>query len=60
MTRGLDEEEAAVDTCILDITVTLGSKFLPEVCRVLVLDVLHDRVPTSCIVSSIVSRGVLC
>lgn len=47
VTRGLDEKEAAVNTGILDITVTLGRKFLSEVCRVLVLDVLDDRIPTS-------------
>ena len=57
MARGLDEEQAAVDTGILDITVTLGRKFLPEVCRVLVLDVLHDGVPTGGTVSSIISTG---
>lgn len=56
MTRRLDEEEAAVNTGILDITVTLGSKFLSEVCRVLVLDVLHDRVPTGDTVSSVISK----
>lgn len=59
MARGLDEEEAAVDTGILDITVTLGSKFLPEVCRVLVLDVFHDRVPTSRAVSFNRIEGML-
>lgn len=32
MARGLDEEQAAVDTGILDIAVTLGREFLPEVC----------------------------
>ena len=51
MARGLDEEQAAVDTGILDITVTLGREFLPEVCRVLVLDVFHNWVPTSRLVS---------
>lgn len=53
MARGLDEKQAAVDTGILDITVTLSSKFLAEVCRMLVLDVLHNRVPTECVISSI-------
>lgn len=51
MARGLDEKQAAVDTGILNITVTLGSKFLAKVCRVLILDVLHNRIPTRCIVS---------
>jgi len=53
MSRRLDEKQAAVDTGILDITVTLGSEFLAEVCRMLVLDVLHNRVPTECVISSI-------
>lgn len=45
MARRLDEEQAAVNTGILDVTLTLSSEFLTEVCRVLVLDVLDDRVP---------------
>lgn len=52
MARGLDKEQAAVDTGILDITVTLGREFLAEVGRVLVLDVLHNGVPTNHVVSS--------
>lgn len=32
MARWLDEEQAAVDAGILDITVTLGRKFLSEIC----------------------------
>lgn len=45
MARGLDEEQAAVDTGILDVTLTLSSEFLAEVCRVLILDVLDNGVP---------------
>jgi hypothetical protein len=45
MAGGLDEEQAAVDTGILDITLTLRGKLLAEVCRVLVLDVLDNGVP---------------
>jgi len=45
MARRLDEEQAAMDTGILDITLTLSSEFLAEVCRVLILDVLDDGVP---------------
>ena len=45
MARRLDEEQAAMDAGILNITVTLSGKLLPEVCRVLVLDVLDDGVP---------------
>jgi len=53
MAGGLDEKQAAVDTGILDITVTLGSEFLAEICRMLILDVFHNRVPTECVISSI-------
>jgi len=45
MARGLDEEETAVDTCVLDVSVTLSSEFFPEICRVLILDVLDNRIP---------------
>lgn len=45
MARRLDEEQAAVNTGILDVTLTLSSEFLAEVGRVLILDVLDDRVP---------------
>jgi hypothetical protein len=47
MAGWLDEEQATVDAGILDITVTLGSEFLSKVCRMLVLDVLHNWVPTA-------------
>lgn len=43
--RGLDEEQAAMYPCILDIPFSLGSKLLSQVCGVLVFDVFHDRVP---------------
>jgi hypothetical protein len=45
MAGWLNEEEAAVNSGILDVAVTLGSKFLAEVCGVLVLDVFHNWVP---------------
>lgn len=47
MAGGLDEEQAAVDTGILDIALTLSSKLLAKVCRVLILDVLDNGVPAS-------------
>ena len=43
--RGLDEEETAVDTCVLDVSVTLSSEFFPEIGRVLILDVFDNRIP---------------
>lgn len=45
MTGGLDEEETAVDTGVLDVSLALGGKFFAQVCRVLILDILDDRVP---------------
>lgn len=45
MAGRLDEEQTAVDTGILNVTLTLRGEFLAEVCRVLVLDVLDDGVP---------------
>lgn len=41
----LDEEQAAVNACVLDVTLTLSSKLLPEVSRMLILDVFNDGVP---------------
>lgn len=59
MARGLDEEQAAVDTGVLDIPLTLSSEFFSEVCRVLVLDVLDDWVPASVVVNLIaITRGI--
>lgn len=40
-----DEEQAAVDAGVLDITVTHGGELLAEEGRVLILDVLDDRLP---------------
>jgi hypothetical protein len=47
MAGGLDEEQAAVNTGILDVTLTLSSEFLAEVRRVLILDVLDNGVPAN-------------
>jgi len=59
VTRGLDEEEAAVDTGILDVALSLSSKLLAEVGGVLVLDVLDDGVPAAVVVDQItVARGI--
>ena len=49
---GIDEVQAAVDTRVLDIAVTHSSQLLAQVCRVLVLDVLDDRVPANQGISS--------
>ena len=45
MSRWLDEEEAAVDSGVLDVSLSLGGELLAEIGRVLVLDVLDDGIP---------------
>ena len=57
MARGLNEEEAAVDSGILDITLSLSCEFLSEVCRVLVLNVLDNWIPASIVVDLITISG---
>jgi len=42
---GRDEEQAAVDTGVLDEAITHGSQLLAKEGRVLVLDVLDDGLP---------------
>lgn len=57
MARRLDEEQAAVDTGILDVSFSLSSEFLSEVCRVLVLDVLDNWIPASVVVNLVAIAG---
>lgn len=45
MASGVDKVQATMDTCVLDITVTLGSELLAKVRAVLVFDVFDDGVP---------------
>ena len=45
VTSWVDEEKTAVDTSILDVTVTDSSKLLTKVRAVLILDVFNNRVP---------------
>lgn len=47
MAGRLDEEQAAMNTSILDVTFTLSCKLLAKVCGVLILDILDDWVPAS-------------
>lgn len=59
MARRLDEEQAAVNTGILNIPFTLSSEFLSEVCRMLILNVLDDWVPASVVIDLItITRGI--
>jgi hypothetical protein len=50
MAGWLDEEQAAVDTGVLDISLTLSCELLSEVCGVLVFDILDDWIPASVVV----------
>lgn len=59
VTGGLDEEKARVDAGILDVSLSLRGEFLPQVRRVLILDVLDNGVPAAVIVDQVaVARGV--
>lgn len=55
--RGLDEEQAAVDTGILNVSLTLSSEFLSQVRGVLILDILDDRVPAAVVVDEVTVTG---
>jgi hypothetical protein len=50
VTRWLDEEQAAVDTRILDVAFALRRELLAQECRVLVFDVLDDGVPATVVI----------
>src|SRR3569833_2396648 len=52
--RRLDEEEAAVDAGVGDVSLALGGELLAQVGRVLVLDVLDDGVPAPVVVDQVV------
>lgn len=57
VSRGLDEEQTAVNTGILDVPFPLCSELLSEVGRVLILDVLDDRIPASVVVDLVSVTG---
>lgn len=55
----LNEEEAAVDTGVLNVLLSLRREFLSQVRGVLILDILDDRVPATIVVDEVsVARGV--
>jgi len=57
--RGLDEEKAAVDTGVLNISLTLSCELLSKICGVLILDVLDNWIPASVVVDLItITRGI--
>jgi hypothetical protein len=45
MARRLDKEETAVNTGVWDISLTLSSELFAKIGRVLVFDILDDRIP---------------
>lgn len=53
MAGGLNEEEAAVDASVLDVTLTLRGELLSQVSGVLVLDILDDGVPAAVVVDQV-------
>lgn len=53
----LDEEQAAVNTGVLDVSLTLGRKLLAQVGGVLILDVLDDSVPAAIVVHQVSVSG---
>lgn len=55
--RRLDEKEAAVDAGVLDVALPLRRELLAQVGRVLVLDVLDDRVPAALVVHQVAVAG---
>lgn len=57
MARGLNEEKAAVDACVLEIALALGGQLLAQVGAVLVLDVLDNGVPAALVVDQVAVAG---
>lgn len=55
--RWLDEEQAAVDTRVLEVPLTLSGELLAEVGTVLVLDVLDNGVPAAFVVDQVAVAG---
>lgn len=57
VSRGLDEEQAAVNTGVLNVSFTLSCELLSQVRGVLILDILDDRVPAAVVVDKITIAG---
>lgn len=59
MTRWLNEEQAAMNAGVLNVTLALCSKLLVEIGTILVLDVFDDGIPAAIVVYEVaVPRGV--
>ena len=57
MSGGCDEVKAAVDTSILNVAFALSSQLLAQVCAMLILDVLDNRIPAAIVVNEISITG---
>jgi hypothetical protein len=57
MARGLDEEEAAVNAGVGNVTLSLRGELLSQVRGVLILDILDDRVPAAVVVDEVALTG---
>jgi hypothetical protein len=57
MAAGLDEEQAAMDSGVLQISLALSSELLAQICRMLVLDILDDRIPAALVVDQVTVAG---
>lgn len=53
MAGRLDEEKTAVNTCVLNVTLSLSCEFLAEVGRVLIFDVFDDGVPATTVSTNV-------
>lgn len=49
----LNEKKTAMDTRVLDVTFSLSREFFAQICRMLVLDILDDRIPTTKALASV-------
>lgn len=59
MAGRLNEEQAGVNTSILDVSLSLRCEFLSQIRGVLILDIFDDGIPAAVIVDQIaVARGV--
>ena len=59
MAGGLNEEEAAVNSGILNISFALSGEFFSKICGMLILDILDNWIPASIVIDLVaISRGI--
>lgn len=59
MPRRLNKEETTMNTGVLNITLSLSRKLLAEIGRMLILDVLDDRVPAASEISFFIPQTMI-